>query len=378
MNKSAKALFLNLINFAVLNAELPKGLKVEAEELKTVYKLAQVYDYCYAVGFALEKSGLVKSTDLPEDFKKGMYKSVLRYQRSQYELEQITALLNKENINHIALKGAVVRNFYPDPCMRNSCDLDVLVKENDLDKAEQKICSELNYTKIGKRHYHDVSLVSPSKVHLELHFNICENIETLDSVLKQVWNYTLGNKMTPEFFLFHHVAHMAYHFIGGGCGIKPFIDLVLITRNSQIDMEVFNELLEKSGLVKFYNEIWQLTNVWFFGEKHNKLTQMMEDYIFSGGVFGSSQNRIAVRQQKTGGKMGYVLSRAFLPYKSLKILYPVLEKQRWLTPFMQIVRWGKMLSKEQRIKAKKELNRSASIEKTQADFVKQMLSELEI
>ncbi len=378
MAKTAKTLFFNLINFAVFGVELPTGLNPTKEELQAVYKFAKVYDFCYAIGIALEKSGLVKSGDFPEEFKKGMYNSVFRYQRSEYELERITELLLNEKIDHIALKGAVIRNFYPDPCMRNSCDLDVLVKENELDKVVNLLSENLGYTQFGKKHYHDVSLVSPSKVHLELHFNICENIEKLDNVLKEVWSYTNANKMTPEFFLFHHIAHMSYHFVGGGCGIKPFVDLILIKKNTQINSEIFNELLEKSGLVRFYNAVWQLINVWFYGKKHCKLTQMMEQYIFSGGVFGSAENRIAIRQQKTGGKAGYIFARAFLPYNSLKILYPFLEKHKWLTPFMQVARWSKALSKKGRKKTKKELTRSVSIQKEKTNFVKELLNELEI
>lgn len=29
----------------------------------------------------------------------------------------------------------------------------------------------------------------------------------------------------PEFFAYHHLAHMKYHFVHGGCGIRTFLDL---------------------------------------------------------------------------------------------------------------------------------------------------------
>ena len=39
----------------------------------------------------------------------------------------------------------------------------------------------------------------------------------------------MEHRMTNEFFLFHCVAHMAYHFVlGGGCGIRPMIDLYVM------------------------------------------------------------------------------------------------------------------------------------------------------
>ena len=33
-----------------------------------------------------------------------------------------------------------------------------------------------------------------------------------------------------------------------------------------------------------------------------------------------------------------------MPYKTLKITYPILKKYKYLTPVYQVVRWGKMLS----------------------------------
>ena len=33
-----------------------------------------------------------------------------------------------------------------------------------------------------------------------------------------------------------------------------------------------------------------------------------------------------------------------MPYGTLKIKYPILERHKYLTPVYQVVRWGKMLS----------------------------------
>ena len=34
--------------------------------------------------------------------------------------------------------------------------------------------------------------------------------------------------MTPEYLIFHNVAHMSYHFSHGGLGVRPYIDLYLL------------------------------------------------------------------------------------------------------------------------------------------------------
>ena len=76
---------------------------------------------------------------------------------------------------------------------------------------------------------------SPSEVTIELHFSLEEGVENLDNLLLDAWNYaTLKGEKTHqyqfsnEFLIAHHVCHMAYHFINGGCGIKPFIDLKIL------------------------------------------------------------------------------------------------------------------------------------------------------
>ncbi len=57
----------------------------------------------------------------------------------------------------------------------------------------------------------------------------------MDTILETVWEHASPVKegeycyrMTEEFFLFHQITHATYHFISGGCGIRPFIDLALL------------------------------------------------------------------------------------------------------------------------------------------------------
>ena len=54
-------------------------------------------------------------------------------------------------------------------------------------------------------------------------------------------------------------------------------------------------------------------------------------------------NKVKVHQSRKHGKVGYALSRIFLPYEILKYHYPVLQKQRWLTPLFEVVRWFKLV-----------------------------------
>ena len=64
-----------------------------------------------------------------------------------------------------------------------------------------------------------------------------ENIEKLDRALERVWDYAspiadgrMEHRLTNEYLVFHVLAHMAAHFINGGCGVKPFVDLYLLKK----------------------------------------------------------------------------------------------------------------------------------------------------
>lgn len=70
----------------------------------------------------------------------------------------------------IPLKGAVLRYIYPAPELRTSSDIDVLVKEEDLESAVAAIENATDF-KMLRKAYHDISMVN-SQVHLELHFTI--------------------------------------------------------------------------------------------------------------------------------------------------------------------------------------------------------------
>lgn len=272
--------------------------------------------------------------------------SVYRNEQMKYAFAQICDIFDQASIPYIPLKGSVIRPYYPQESMRMSCDIDILVKEENLEETIDTLVRK--GFKRGDKNYHDVSLFSEAGVHLELHFNIQENIDKLDAVLKDAWQYaklTDGSrhKFTDDFFVFHMFAHMSYHFLSGGCGIKSLMDIWIMEHKMGITYECARELLEKAGIYRFATEISNLAEVCFSDNPKDDFSNMLLSYIFSGGVYGTSQNRVAVQQQKQGGKLKYALSKIFIPYDVIKFHYPILQKHRWLTPIMEVRRWGKLI-----------------------------------
>ena len=268
--------------------------------------------------------------------------------------------------------------------MRTSCDIDILVHENDLEKTTEYLVRDLGYI-YDRKGPHDVSLYLQSQLHLELHYTLIGDGVAKSSceVLKNVWQSAFLQKkkehryeMTDEMFYFYHIAHMAKHFEKGGCGIRPFIDLWILDNIKDVDHDKRDELLSQGNLLRFAEVARMLSRVWFENNEHTEITKKMERYILRGGIYGTNENRIAVQQQKRGGRLKYALSKIFIPYDNIKFHYPILQKHRWLMPIMEVRRWLKLVFCGHAKRTVRELSYNQMISKDTSNENKIFLEEI--
>ncbi len=336
--------------------------KLDDKALNMLYSLSCNHDMCHLVASALEKRNLINSkSELGRKFEKEKLKSVYRNMLSNNGLEESCSVLEDAEIDYLPLKGAVIRSLYPEEWMRISRDTDILIHRNDLDRAVE-IFKNKGYDDRG-RDFHDHHLVSPQKCHLELHFSIEEKQEKADAVLNKVWENSYLKEsfrwaMSNEFFMFYAIAHAAFHFVAGGCGIRSLIDLHLMEKKLCFDQSKLEQFLTDAELNDFYRGIQALNRVWFEGEKHSPVTAKTEKYIITGGAFGTKSNISVAGQIKQGGKVKYFVSRIFMPKRELQIKYPKLKKYPILLPYYEVCRWFGLLSKNGLSNAKGELGSS--------------------
>ena len=273
-------------------------------------------------------------------------REIFHFLNRDLALEQIMACLEKEGIRYLPLKGAVIRELYPEPWMRTSCDIDVLIPEAELDRAVAALERDTEF-RDPKRRYHDVSMVS-RHVHLELHFSIRENLEPADRLLAVPWDYAVqlhGARyaFTPEYQLFHVLAHMAYHFLHGGLGVRPYLDLWLLQKKTRFDEQKLRQLCQTGGLLRFYDACSALAAAWLEGGDCDEVSAELEAYCFDGGVFGSAENQ-ALAEQRGKSRIGYVARRLFLKKDVLKEMYPTLKKYPFLLPYYELRRWPRAIT----------------------------------
>ena len=381
-------ILFDLLAVSVLQVPLKENIKdlIDLETLKKIFFLSKKHDMAHLIGDALNKNGfLTQEDEISKKFLTERNMAIYRYEQLNYELGEICHLLEDSKIRHIPLKGSVIRNYYPEPWMRTSCDIDMLIQEQDLEKALEVLLQ--NGFRYEKKSLYDVELFSETGVHLELHYNLIENrsVPENNEVLENVWEYAKKTEdsqytyaFTDEMFYYYHIYHMAKHFVSGGCGIKPFLDIYILNYKLTFDEEKRNDLLRKGKLDAFSTTAKKLSDVWFANAEHDELTMMMEEFILGGGVYGTIENKVVLQQSKKGGKGKYAKSRIFLPYDQLKHSYPVLQKHKWLTPIFEVVRWFRILFKGRAKSSLHELKTNVSVSECERKKMDVLIKELNL
>ena len=375
---------LGTIRAQVCASEYKLDTDLTAEEKNTLLSASRAHDMAHLVAAELNKNGIL-STSNEDDVRFVDIQAIalFRYEHINYEYAQICAVLEEANIPYMPLKGTVIRKLYPEPWMRTSSDIDILIHDSDIDTATELLQTKLAYINKGKGE-HDIQLYSPSGVHLELHFDTVEKRRAVNarSVLQRIWDGSSSKEgamlteASDAMFYFYHIAHMAKHFEEGGCGIRFFLDLWLLNHKLEFDREERENLLLEGGLLKFAKSAELLADVWFSGVEHSAFTQKMETYVLGGGIYGSSKNYIAAKQVKTGGKLGYALYMIFLPYPEMSMKYPILRDKKILLPFYHIRRWCSLLLRRRIRSSIDIIKNNNQIADDRMDVVSEILTEV--
>lgn len=351
MENRGQELFFHLIASAVSGCPLSaeEGALYDSAMLPEMTALARYHDLTHLLALGLRNNGLLTLEN--GELEKEIFHAAFRFEQLNYELTSICRTLERAQVPFIPLKGSVLRQYYPEPWMRTSCDIDVLVHEEDLDGATAALADALNY-RIGEKSAHDIQIFTPSGQHIELHFNLIEDhrIKGASAILSRVWDaavpcggWTYQYEMPDELFYFYHIAHMAKHIENGGCGIRPFLDIWVLMHYVPHDRDRRERLLTDGGLSVFAGQAERLAEIWFGNGVRDDTACHLENYIINGGVYGNLVNQISVQQIKQGGRLRYACSQIWLPYEALKWAYPSLERKPQLLALYELRRWGRLL-----------------------------------
>ncbi len=325
----------------------------------------------------------LKKCGVPEERYKSIkdyyLKSFYVFARQDQILNLVCDELENADIPYIPLKGAVLRDLYPEKWLRTSGDLDILIHENDISRAVEIIESKTGL-RVKRHNYHDILMID-GPLKLELHFSLKEDMDNMDRLLEKAWDFTIRTEdrrneysFTPEFQIFYITAHMAYHLTHGGLGIRQFIDLWLLTRQKKYDESTVMKMCEAAGLATFFQKSNELCRVWFEGEKHTYETARLEQFCLKGSVFNSGEDTDSV-QIRNHAKSEYLFKRIFPDRDKLEIYFPKLKKG-YQIPYYQMKRWMRLFKTGKMHRAADELENILKHDKEQAESIDDFLKSL--
>lgn len=325
-------------------------------EAFSLAKLISLIERQQITSIALEGALLCGiSPDLPE-MQALIEKSCALYSLSSCQMEEIKKIcieFDDNQIDYLLLKGINLKEYYPEPHMREMSDADILIRIAQYEKIKPIL--RKNGFVAGQESDHELHWDKPA-LHLELHKRLVpSNNRLYFTYFQNIWNraFRISDSksqyvLSKEDELIFYVVHFAKHYRDGGIGTKHLTDLWLFMKNNrEIDTDYITSELNKLSLSDFFNNLCATLQVWFGNRELDEKTEMITKVILSGGAYGRAGAQYiasAARYSASSGstKRGRMRRFQYLfcpPFEAMCRLYPILKKMPVLLPFVWVFRW---------------------------------------
>jgi len=339
--------FIGLIRSVIFGTPMPKSV-----DWQSIARLTRAHNVSSITAEALSKFELVPD-DIAEALCKKSAFALFADVSQQREIALISDIFEANAIQAILLKGAVIKNYYPQTSLRTMADVDILIHSSDEGRVHTLLLENgyLSVTFGGKKE----NTYTKGCVTLEIHksffiyedswarlfedkaselyaFNRCVPINKMKYIYK----------MDNELMLVYMLSHIAKHMHTGGIGVKAFLDIAVLLSSVEVDFERVNSDLERLNLYDFAQNAIALANYWFTDEAlKNENSEELAEFILRCGAYGRPAYFIAANEalkKDSVSLLPYAFRRAFPSRESMLKRYPVLQKNRLLLPFCYIKR----------------------------------------
>lgn len=290
--------------------------------------------------------------------------SVFRAVNRRAELAELAEAYKAAGIPFLTMKGFTFCTYYPVPELRTMGDVDLIIHPQDRQRCDTLM------TTLGFEKYIDhpsVWTYQRDITHYEIHdhmfyeplANELDYIGYFDHVWEHVTSEDGRLVIQPDYHFLYLMAHTAKHIINLGSGVRPFLDMIFLTRaNPGMDWDWIQAELKKLRLLDFTKTCFALCERWF-GVKMPLATPPLSDAffdsttakIFADGLWGhdNDENRVSAtakyakrsRKSYAGSAICMTLSKLFPPYAHMRLVpwYAFVDGRPWLLPAAWLYRF---------------------------------------
>lgn len=346
--KQDNSYLLHLLG-SVINNTQPDN-KPESVSWKELFNMSKLHSVAGMTFYAIEKLKTKPDPRIMEFWGKIRDQEIARDIIQQNDYYNLTKAFEDNNIRYIPLKGSLIKKLYPRTDMRFMSDIDILIDEKNMKKAGEVITRELGFEcETHDKFCHDTfhkAPISNIELHRELFSDTDKEHEIFSTYFSNVFDHcnikesnTLRYDMPVEYLYTYIIAHMNKHYEGGGCGIRSFVDIYVLSKTlyKECDRRLLSKCLSDTGLESFEKHIRELSHAWFSGNKIPEYLCEMENFVMGSSTYGSIEMQMK-NQAKRHGKLKTFLSQMFKPYRFMKVMYPILKVCPILLPVLWIWR----------------------------------------
>lgn len=344
--------------------------EIDNIDFNEMFRLSQEHNVVAITYYGLRgtEGSKMLSEDVLNQFKKQTF---INSSNQMSHIKNVASILTKfeeNNIRTVALKGLVVRNFYPRPEFRTMSDADIVVREDDLGKAIELI-TDLGYVEKVRTHV-DICYIKRNSI-IELHWKLINpgRINGGENFENEIWDdlieVNVGDSkalsLNYEDLAVHLCVHLIKHLANKGCGIRMFCDLVVLfeQKEDEINWDRFWSKIRQYNVEKAVRIVMYICSEYLGmnlkahmdNERYidKKCLDLLLDDIMNHGVFGKSKEEdeiaraVAFDSDKDYDKGAFnKYFRVFFPkVKDLVQSYPYAERNKILVPAAYIHRLGK-------------------------------------
>ena len=285
-------------------------------------------------------------------FNQALGMTLQRYNTKAQAIELLNEILDESKIRRLFLKGAAIRQLYPFGELRTSGDTDLVVDKRNLDFSADKLI-ERGFSLSQRTDVQNVVFYNGEEFEIKNYTDCLNN--SIEAYFSDTFDKNKCDKvgeyiyyLKPVYHLIYIISHFLRHLTEGGVGIRQLMDIDVLLRNSDIDIDELIDICAKLSIEKSAKALIALSKAYFNTPVEcdytidEALKDSLGEVILNGGVFGLAiSNPGTVRQIEIASKSksnGFALKlksllRLIFPKKAyLYRYYPYCARHRLLLP----------------------------------------------
>lgn len=325
----------------------------ETVDWQKLMQLARIHNVMGILGYMGNRYPICDDPKRKIQLRRMCVNSLALFARRNAFADSLAEELEKAGIDHIFMKGYVLRDFYPVPELRSFNDIDMVIRQSDRQHCDARMM-ELGF----QRHtdWEPVYSYYRDEEYYEIHTEIMEidvsKTGEQQAYFRKHWEYARpvrehSWRFAPEFHFLYLLTHIAKHVCGSGAGIRMYLDVAAFIRHygDTIDWEWIRRELKGLNLSRFAGVAFSAVEDWFgircpvdFDRASEAVLEDFFLFTMEAGVFGHYQRDTAVtalKHEDSGdgsSRIRQVLRETFPKAGTIESRYTYLQDKPWLLP----------------------------------------------